>query len=370
MDTENINKSLIDSDEISLKELILKLHEIFKYLLSKWFIVLVCGFLGGALGLVYTHFKKTTYTASTTFVLEDEKSSGGLGSLAGLASMAGIDLGSSGGGIFQGDNILALYRSRTMIERTLLTEADLGGKKQLLIDRYIDFNQLRKGWTDKPELRDINFKNTQSTKLKSETNSSLTRLQDSIMSIVIKDINKIYLNATKPDKKLSIINVSVNAKDENFAKAFNDAIVQNVNDFYVQTKTKKALLNVDILQHKTDSVRAVMNGSIYKAAAVADATPNLNPTKQVQRIAPVQEAQFSAETNKAVLGELVKNLEMSKLSLLKETPLIQVLDRPVFPLESDVVSKPKAITFGALLSCMVGIFVLVSFKTYKNIISD
>ena len=38
-------------------------------------------------------------------------------------------------------------------------------------------------------------------------------------------------------------------------KAFNDNIVKNVNDFYIQTKTKIEFQNVQILQHQTDSVR-------------------------------------------------------------------------------------------------------------------
>ncbi|PTT04185.1 lipopolysaccharide biosynthesis protein, partial [Pedobacter sp. HMWF019] len=265
--------------EISLKELILKLREGFRYLLSKWLIILICGIGGGILGLVYSYYKKPIYCATTTFVLEDEKV-GGMGSLAGLASMAGVDLGSGGGGIFQGDNIFELYKSRIMIEKTLLTPVDYNGKKQLLIERYIDFNNLKKSWNNKPELSNIEF----SLKI----GEKFSRLQDSILRDIVLDINKNYLDVAKPDKKLSIIKADVRSKDEFFAKAFNEQIVKNVNDFYIQTKTKKSLENVKILQQKADSVRSVMNGAIYSASAVVDATPNLNPTRQTQRTAPVQ----------------------------------------------------------------------------------
>src|SRR5690606_40670425 len=33
--------------------------------------------------------------------------------------------------------------------------------------------------------------------------------------------------------------------------------------------------------------------------------------------------------------EVMKNLEVSKLSLLKETPLIQIIDRPILPLRKE-----------------------------------
>ncbi|EOR94020.1 lipopolysaccharide biosynthesis protein [Arcticibacter svalbardensis MN12-7] len=351
MKAENTNRETIASDEVSLKDLILKIRRAGRYLLSKWVTVFVFGVFGGILGFTYAWIKKPIYTATTTFVLEEDKSgSSALGSLAGLASIAGVDLGGGGGGIFQGDNILELYKSRTMIEKTLLTEIDFNGKKQLLVDWYIEFNKLRKVWDKKPGLKELQFSSLDD----SNPNLKSSRLKDSILGVVVKDINKNYLTVAKPDKKLSIINVEVNAPDEVFAKAFNDQIVKNVNDFYVQTKTKKSISNIKILQHKTDSVLRVMNGAIYSGVAIADATPNLNITRQVQRMAPIQRSQFSAETNKAILSELVKNLEMSKMALMKETPLIQVLDQPIFPLEKTELGLLKGIVLGALLFGFLG----------------
>jgi len=345
-------------DEISLKDLILKLREWYRYLLSKWFIILIAGIIGGALGFAYAWSKKPVYTAVSTFVLEEGGSAGAMGQYAGIASMVGIDLGGGGGGIFQGDNIIELYKSRSMIQKTLLSEAEVQGKRQLLVDRYIEFNKLHEAWKEKPELSTIQFN--------LKAGESFNRVQDSIITTIVGDINKNYLTVAKPDKKLSIIKVEVKAKDEVFAKLFNDAIVKNVNDFYVQTKTKKSLDNVAILQHKTDSVRAVMNGAVYTAVAVSDATPNLNPTRQVQRVVPMQRAQISVETNKTILGELVKNLEMSKMSLLQETPLIQVIDEPVYPLQKEKFGKMKGIILGGIIVGFLTVLVLLIKKVLKD----
>lgn len=356
MNSENINSSTTsDTDKISLKELILKIQEWWKYLLSKWLVIVICGLIGGGLGFVYAHFKKTQYIAVTTFVLEDAGAGGNaLGSLSGLASMAGIDVGGNAGGIFQGDNILELYKSRSMIEKTLLKEVEYQGKKQLLINRYLQVNGILEKWAENPALINLNFKDTVSS-----------RLRDSIMGTVVADIRKSYLNVEKPDKKLSIIRVEVKAPDEFFAKVFNDEIVRNVSDFYTQTKTLKSTINVSILKQKADSVRRMMNSDIYTAVAVNDATPNLNPTRQVQRIAPAQKSQFSAETNKAILSELVKNLELTKMSLLKETPLIQVVDEPVFPLTKVKFRKIAGIALGGIIAGFLACMVLVVRRALK-----
>lgn len=349
-----------DADSVSLKDLFLKLREWYFYLVGKWRLILIFAILGAVLGFAYAYVKKAEYTATTTFVLEAGDKASGLGQYSGIASMIGIDIGIGGGGIFQGDNILELYRSRRMLRETLLTNVKFKGKTKSLVEAYIDINDLRDKWSKKTKLQTITF---------STAATRSTRLHDSILNTVIEDIDKNYLKVTKIDQKLSIIKAEVKASDEGFAKAFNEQIVKNVNEFYINTKTKKALLNVAILQLKTDSVRAVMNNAIYSAASVADATPNLNVTRQVQRVAPVQRSQFSAETNKTILGELVKNLELSKISLLNETPLIQVIDEPFLPLKKTRTGKVKAAIAGAFLSGFLVVFMLLSRRLFKEMLN-
>lgn len=355
-----------NNDEISLKELILKIREWWRYLLTKWKTIVFFGLLGGALGFTYAYFKKPVYTATTTFVLEDEKG-GGMGNLAGLASMAGIDLGTGGGGIFQGDNIMELYKSRTMLQKTLLTTVEIEGKRQTLMERYIAFNKMRENWKEKPELLALNFNGKSNVQ---RTAYNIQRLRDSIFGKAVESIVKNNLIVAKPDKKLSIIKVDVKSVDEPFSKLFNEELVKNVNAFYIDTKTKKSLANVRILQQKADSVREVMNGAIYAAVAVADATPNLNPTKQVKRVAPAQRAQFSAETNKEVLKSLVQNLELTNIALLKETPLIQTVDLPVFPLKVDKFGYLKGFLLGCVALGGITCLFFIGRRFYFQLISN
>ncbi|MRX48648.1 Wzz/FepE/Etk N-terminal domain-containing protein [Pedobacter puniceum] len=343
-------------DEISLKELILKLKEWYQYLLTKWRTILIAGILGGALGLVYAFIKKPVYTATTTFVLEEGESSGGLGAYAGIASMVGIDLGGGGGGIFKGDNIIELYKSRKMIQETLLSQDTFAGKQQLLIDRYIEFNKLREDWQEKPELVNLKF---------SVDVKGYNRLRDSIMGKIVEEINGSILQVAKPDKKLSIIKVDVKSKDELFAKSFADNIVAKVNQFYVGTKTKKSMENVAILQYQTDSVRRVLNKSIGGVASEIDANPNANPAFQTLRVGS-QKRQVDVQAAGAVYEELVKNLELSKITLRKEKPLIQVIDEPVFPLKVDKVGKAKGIFFGGIfLGFLTTLFLIVK-SVFRN----
>lgn len=347
-------------DEISVTDVLKKIRSRISYLKSKWLLLLIVSITGGALGLAYAIIKKPLYTASSTFVLDDGNKSGAMSQYAGLASIAGIDIGGgSGGGIFQNDNILELYKSRLMIKKTLLSEAVFNEKKQSLIERYIEFNSLREVWKKEGDAGNISFGGNP---------DNFSRKQDSIITKLVELLNKQSLTVSKPDKKLSIIRVDVTNKDELFAKEFNLKLVANVNEFYKITKTKKSNQNIQTLQFQADSVRKVLNNSINGVASAIDAAPNANPGLQILRV-PSQRRQVDVQASTAIYGEIVKNLELSKMSLRQETPLIQLIDSPILPLEKTKINKLAGFFSGFILAfvSIVIVFLLSGQKQSGNI---
>lgn len=356
------NMNQVDSDEISLKELFLKIKEWWTYLLSQWKLIIGVAFIGALLGLAYAWTSKPIYKAEFSFVLEDEKSGGGLGGALGLASQFGLDLGGGGGGgVFAGDNLLELMKSRSMVQKALLRPINVQGKNQSLADYYISINEMREDWEGKANLETLNYPINADL-------SKFNRVQDSILMVIHQDIIKNLLSVAKVDKKLSILKVTVNSENELFSQAFTEALVKVVSNFYVETKTKKSTANVAILQYQTDSVRNQLNRAISGVAQSNDAIPNLNSARQVLRSSG-QQRQIDVQANTAILTELVKNLELSKLSLRKETPLIQVIDRPVLPLAIERVDMIKAILIGGLLTFILLIFFLIIKRLFKIILA-
>lgn len=353
------NKPYQESQEsISLKDLAGKFKEWYRYLLSNKKILILAVFSGCVAGGIYG-LKKPFYTAECTFVLE-EPGGTALGQYAGLASMVGVDMGRGGSGIFQGDNIIELYKSRSMIRETLLSNGVFANDSaQLLIDRYIAVNGLREKWLKKDGLKDISFNIP-------VVNFSVKH--DSLISEIVRDINKNYLTVAKPDKKLNIISVKVKSQDQLFAKEFTSQIVNNVNKFYVKTRTKKSFENMQILQRQADSVRTVLNRSIGGAAAAVDANPNANAAMQILRV-PSQRRQIDVQASTAVYAEIVKNLEVSKISLRQETPLIQVVDKPTLPLDKQEVGMLKAIILGAFAALFLSSAILVLIYAGKNVLA-
>jgi hypothetical protein len=348
------------NDEITLKELLEKAKEWYSYLLSQWKIIVLAGVVGAALGLAYSMSKKPIYTATLSFALEDEKG-GGMSGALGLASSLGLDLGGgSGGGAFSGANLTELFKSRLMVEQTLMQPVLAGSDTISLAEMFISTHGLRDSWQDKPKLKAIQFPPLTKRKY-------FTREHDSIMGVIYGSIKGSGLTVAQKDKKISIISIDVKSENEAFAKAFTETLAKQVSDFYVDTKSKKARMNMAILQKQTDSIRAELNGAITGVAVANDNTFMLNPALNVNR-APSAKRQVDVQANTAILTELVKQTELAKVTLRKETPLIQVIDRPILPLPKERFGKAKGILLGGVLAGFLMVLGLVCRRLIKTIV--
>jgi uncharacterized protein involved in exopolysaccharide biosynthesis len=347
----------IENDEISLKELIQKIQEWIAYLKTQWKLIIGIAALGGIIGFVYASFQKPSYLATTTFVLEEDKGGGGA---MGLASSFGFDLGGGGGGLFTSSNIIELMKSRLVVEKTLLNPVNVAGKEISLADYYIQINKLNEGWAKKPTLANINFPvNADRTKF--------SLAQDSILQTISAGLTKSNLVIAQKDKKVSIISVTVKTESELFSKLFCEQLLKETSDFYIETKSKKSRLNVDILQHQADSIRAELNSAITGVATASDNVYNLNPALNVKRT-PSTRRQVDVQANTAILTQLVAQLELSKVNLRKETPLVQLIDRPILPLEKDKVGRLKSLILGGFLAGFLTVLYLVFGQLYRKMI--
>lgn len=360
-ETNNLNSQLPE-DEISLKELILKMKEWFLYLKSKWIIIILAGFLGATIGFSYAYFQKPIYTATLSFALEDEKTGGGgLSGALGLASSLGIDLGTSAGGAFSGANLIELMKSRTLIERSLLNPISISGKTISLAEYYIEFSETRKKLNKKNDLSNIHY-------LVDDNRTSFSMQKDSLLGEIFKKIigdnSNALLTVSQKDKKISIISVEVSTEDELFSKGLTESIVKEVSEFYIATKSKKARNNVAILQKQADSVRNELNNAISGVAQSNDNTFNLNPSLNIKRTTSTKK-QVDVQANTAILTQLVTNLEMAKVTLLKETPLIQVIDRPILPLKKEKIGRLKSLFVGAFLFALLSICYYITKRLFK-----
>jgi uncharacterized protein involved in exopolysaccharide biosynthesis len=122
-----------------------------------------------------------------------------------------------------------------------------------------------------------------------------------------------------------------------------------------------------VLERQTDSIRRALNGAITGVAVANDNTFNLNPALNVLRV-PSARRQVDVQANTAILTELVKQSELAKVTLRKETPLIQVIDSPILPLKKEKFGKAKGIALGGILAGFLTLLVLIMRRVLKQLI--
>ncbi len=350
-------ENLETKNQLRLKDFVEGIKISYRYLLSKWKVIIFIGLIGGAICFVYAYFKKPVYTAKLTFALEEKSSS--MSGYANIASQFGLDIGggNGNGGAFVGENLLELLKSRFLIEKTLLSEIEIDGKKELLVNRYIQFNEINKVWENNPEISPVIY-------LSNQSRNQFSRQQDSLLFKIYDRIIKTDLDVKKVDKKLNIVIVEYQAIDELFAKFFTIELVKNASEFYVETKTKKTRANVVLLQGRVDSVKTALDQQMYGAAVNQD--HNQNPSKAQGKV-PILKQQMDVQILSTMYAELLKNLELSKFTLMREEPLVQIIDKPILPLDKKRTGRIKSTLIGfVLFSFVTGLFLLLS-RTYKKI---
>jgi uncharacterized protein involved in exopolysaccharide biosynthesis len=349
-----VNLANTEEKVVKTKQLISQIKYWWKFLVSKAVLIISITCLGGLLGITYGWFQKPNYKAELTFAPEDANQ---LGGYLGIAAQFGIDLGMAGGNVFEGENITELFKSTTLISNTLFTTTNIGGRNQTLIAYKVATKYKKnKPILDSFKTQKINFNQTIQNK------ELGIRLADSIVKVIIKETSK-SLDVNKVDKKLNIIKVSFTDKDEVFAKMFVDLLAQNAITYYTGYKSKKARENVEILQHQADSVKRMLFGGIGDVAVLNDL--NVNPTKQTARVG-TQKRTIDVQVNGAIYTEILKNLELAKIGLRKETPFIQIIDRPFYPLEKKRIGRLLGGLLGTFLFGFGIVFFLVIKESFKE----
>lgn len=300
-------------EKLTLKDLIQLFKSWFVYLLKKWYVLLLFVAFGAGYGYWSTYKILPTYAANITFVLstETKSASGGLG---GLAAQFGLDAGAGGNeNVFSGDNIIELFKTRKIAERALLQKID---GTNLCFAEYI--HEKIKG--NKP-LALGSFP------------SEVDSLSTAQLAIVRKYSGLLSksISVYKKDKKLSYYTITANGTSEAFTYFAANLVLKETSEFFIETKTKVARKNLALLEKEADSLYNILGGTVNQSANITDKTFNINPSLIKQR-APVQMNQARLTALGAAYTEVMRQLEVAKINIQKETPLYQVIDEPVRPL--------------------------------------
>ena len=173
------------------------------------------------------------------------------------------------------------------------------------------------------------------------------------MRVIEKD-----MSIFKPDRRLSLFELDISMRDEILASEFCQRLLSTISEFYINTKTKRLRGNISRLQFLADSLQKRTNSSIQTSAQSNLSLIDINPQfiqENIQNTIDSREELLST----TIYTEVIKNLEISKVSLLQETPTIQVIDAPDTPLEDNKNEWNEGLVGGFGAGFILSIIVLV-----------
>jgi hypothetical protein len=296
-----------------------------------WYIALAIGVVVGL--YLYSQEKKIqpTFSASLTFILEDELISPTQTSAQGnplLAALTSQNTTSSNKAI-----MLDLAKSNKLIEESLLNDVMVDGKKMLLGNYFIETSGYKKDWIASGDKVMSAFTLKEDYKIGSDPNT------DYWMRTISNQL-KTSLKAVLNDAGLFKMDFTSN--HEQFTKLFLETHLHTISQFYIDKKAERSRNMVNFTKRKRDSLVAMLQGREYTAASLQDQgfgvvkKAALVPEIQIKRDITILSAQYN---------ESVAALNSAKLDLERQKPFLSIVDDIRFPLAA---SYPKPLNKGMM----------------------
>jgi hypothetical protein len=358
-DFNNIPDNINTDDEITLKEIILKIKDYFHEIVSNWKIVL----LVSGLFLAYMTYKTIksdySYLAKLTFMINQTEG----GSMAGLGGLLG-QFGFGDKTEFNKNKIMVLNKSRRIIEKAIFEKVTINGKLDFLANHIIINLDTLDRWTRVPfymkpfakenPLKGFRFNSGEVEKFTELENTALKAIYNNIAGDQDKGGSGIMTNGF--DKESGIMHISTITNNPELSIAITNKVFDNLSRFYIEKTIEKQKNTYDVLKSKTDSIFALLQGKESGAASIEDR--NVGAWGSTTKL-PARRHTRDIQKLTIMYSETLKNLEMADFAVKNQMPFVQPIDRPILPINGEKSSLIKSGIIGLFLGLFLsGVFII------------
>lgn len=350
--SEQIQAPIQEGDEITLKELILKIKEYASEIIKRWYVPAFFALLLSAYMLYNAFTTEPIYKAELTYMVNeaDKSGMGGLGSLLGAFGAGTVGKSSP-------DMIIELARSERIMNTALFKRITIDGIDDIFANHFIRIYKRHKSWEkDTTGLNGFTFKRSNFEEFTRLENKAL----NSVHSILIGKSGKFTPSF---DKKSGIMKMTFESPNEALSIHFTQTVFTDLGDFYVNSTTERERTNYLTLKAQQDSVFNILKSKGQSAASFTDYQRGLLfETDKFKGQMLRQESQVAG----AVYTELMKQFAVADYALRNNTPFISVIDLPKEPLEPTKKSKKMAVLIGIFGGVFIGSLLIVFRRIYLN----
>ncbi len=366
-------KEDVNYDEVSLKEIILKIKE---YLFAIWNAKLLLSLFAlffAAIFILKNVTTKPTFPASLSFMINDEEQSSsiGVGSILGQFGLG------SGGSEYNLDKVLELSKSRKITQNALFNNVIILDKKTYLANHLIEYFESKNEWgnrkwhkallgpTDVLPLKGFRFSNDSISNFTTLENKALKSLHQKIIGNKAVGVEGIL--ETEYSETSGIMYMTTRAENPELSIHVTKELFSELSEYYVEKTIEKQNHTFKILKEKTDSISGTLASTQYQLASFKDAHQSIFSKKD-----NLKEQKLMMEIQKlsVMYGEAEKNLQIADLSLKNKTPYIQVIDDPLLPIPPNKQSIILDLIKGLMLGGFLGFIYIIGRKIIKDALTQ
>jgi hypothetical protein len=284
--------------------------------------------------------------------------------LGGAASLNMIDADM---GLGSGNNSMAmlqeLIKTRKTMELVLFKKISLPDKSGKLkvdffINHYLDLCGIRDKWTkEKNPLQKVVFTH--------DSIATFSREQNSVLGFAHMNLSKKQLSDNL--SKAGILTLKFKSVNEQFSYNFLRTFYDELNKYYTSKSIEKqqriykaAIARRDSLEKEMDIAEKEYIGYLntHNLAAMGQHAEEIEIQYLGRKLSGEMEAYFMA----------IRNVETAKIALEQHTPLLQAIDKPLYPLGKDIPNAFSALLTGLALGAFIGIIAVLGRRAYIDFV--
>jgi len=361
----------IEQEEISLRDIFLKIGGYFKELKSRGKLLVLVGIILGFIYAINAYLTSPSYHEQLTFMMDETKGD----------AVQGLDVLGSLFGSQKKDNlgkILQLFESKKIIHNTLFDSISINGKTDYLANHIFDLYTIpdlaknyryfgrffwRISWPkqvmNNPDFR---FNYADVDNFTPNENLYLRLLYERINGNGNVGIDPLL--GSKLDEETGIMTLTMKSEYEDITLGVLNNIYKQLSGFFIEKSTEKQVKTFKIMKTKRDSVLNELKSKEYQLANFKDTNRKLVTVKGYL-------SQIRIERDVQILnlmyGEVVKQLEATDFALRNKTPVVQVIDLPRRPISPVMTSWKKAFIMGFFIGVLLLSFFIIVRKIFREI---
>lgn len=349
------------TEDSALLELVVLVKRYGGEVVRSWKLILIVIACVVGLSLIRKFFIKTTYEAELTFMVNEDEGSKLSGFSTALENI-GFGLGSTNSE-YNLEKIMQLMRSKRIIYSALLTQDSMDGEFDYLANHVIRAYDLHNTeWKKRKAVREFWFTHDSLEIFTRQENTALVLLFKKVMG---SGGNEPFLSSEILDLP-AIMEMSISTVNEDLSNLLVCAIYEKLSSFYIDKTTEKQRETYELVAAEADSLRQELVNVEYALASFDDQNQGL-----VGRRAQIRRDQLEREMLllATIYSEAVKNQEVAKFTLQKETPFIQPIDYPVEPLKKTEESLVGSVSKGIVLGLILSVVFLLGRLFYRDVMA-